>query len=143
MSNTPDSHLSGYTIRRIFTPQLVFEGIGEGADLPETEAGNLTLGWDWKAGSGHEFEVILTASIAATRPRPERVRVVLVGSFEVVGERPSVDPETFARRHAPAILFPYLRETIANLTIRGLFGALHLPPFNLQALAAAEAAPES
>ncbi len=59
----------------------------------------------------------------------------MIGVFQVVGEQQGVDTQTFARRHAPAILFPFLRETLAALTARGLCGPLLLQPINLYALA--------
>jgi preprotein translocase subunit SecB len=40
--------------------------------------------------------------------------------------------------NGPAIIFPYMRETIADLTRRAGFKALHLPPVNFVKLAKGE-----
>jgi len=41
--------------------------------------------------------------------------------------------ETFSELQAPANMLPYARELISNITSRGMFPTLNLPPINLQA----------
>jgi preprotein translocase subunit SecB len=41
--------------------------------------------------------------------------------------------ETFSELQAPANMLPYARELISNITSRGIFPTLNLPPVNLQA----------
>ncbi|MFZ3073409.1 MAG: protein-export chaperone SecB [Thermodesulfobacteriota bacterium] len=43
--------------------------------------------------------------------------------------------ETFSMINCPAIMFPYVRETIADITRRAGFRPLHLAPINFVALA--------
>jgi preprotein translocase subunit SecB len=42
----------------------------------------------------------------------------------------NITPAEFATSFAPAALYPFLREAIANLTMRGRFGPVYLKPVN-------------
>ncbi|MEE9542343.1 MAG: protein-export chaperone SecB, partial [Thermodesulfobacteriota bacterium] len=65
--------------------------------------------------------------------------------FELVGEGLFVFDKTPEKEtiemvssiNGPAIMFPYMRETIADLTRRAGFKSLHLPPINFVKLAKA------
>ena len=54
-------------------------------------------------------------------------------SFEEIPDGKTI--KNVAYINAPAILFPYIRETIADLTRRAGFTPLHLPPVNFVDLA--------
>lgn len=41
-------------------------------------------------------------------------------------------PEQYVTTAGVTLLFPFLREAVANLTMRGLFGAIWIPPFNVR-----------
>lgn len=58
---------------------------------------------------------------------------IIEGLFE--GSQEGLPLEQFAQVNAPAILFPYLRETISNLTARSGHPALLLPTVNFVELA--------
>lgn len=67
-------------------------------------------------------------------------------AFDVVGEgrfvfKTTPDEMTITRMatiNGPAIIYPYVRETIADMTRRAGFPPLHLPPVNFIRLAAKE-----
>ena len=46
--------------------------------------------------------------------------------------------EKFSKVHAPAHLFPFIREIIGNTTMKANIPPLLLPPFNLEAMLLAE-----
>lgn len=53
------------------------------------------------------------------------------GLFEFTTDLPSEDQiEKIARINCAAIAFPYLRETVADITRRSGFPPLHIPPVN-------------
>lgn len=61
---------------------------------------------------------------------PYFLEVVCGGMFSF-DEPPAQDNiERLARINCSAIIFPYVRETVADLTRRGGFAPLHLPPIN-------------
>lgn len=69
--------------------------------------------------------------------------VTIVGTFvftEPIGEELC---RQYASVNCPAILFPYLRETLADLTRRAGFPPLHLPVTNFVKLAQKEKQPET
>jgi len=85
---------------------------------------------------GEVYEVVLTLTVTV-RDDQERtayiVEVQQAGLFGVAG----VEGETL--RHAlssycPSVLFPYARETVDTLAVRGTFPALMLGPVNFDAL---------
>ena len=47
--------------------------------------------------------------------------------------RENMPPSTYVQQVGAALLFPFLRETVANLTMRGRFGPVWLKPFNVRA----------
>ena len=61
------------------------------------------------------------------------LKATLEGLFE--GEQQGLPLEQFARVNAPAILFPYLRETVSNMTARSGHPAILLPTVNFVELA--------
>lgn len=64
---------------------------------------------------------------------PVRFRLKISGQFEV-GEEPNMPLEEFARNHALAHLFPYIRELVSSTTSRSPLPTLNLGPVNLVAL---------
>lgn len=69
-------------------------------------------------------------------PAPFFVEVVLSGMFSYVeGEAKNLDLAEFFREQAPALLLPFAREAITNLTARSRFAPVLIPPVNLRALA--------
>lgn len=71
----------------------------------------------------------------AKRPKAT-LEFILLGSFEIVGKQ-NMPIEQYAREHAPALLVPYVRETIANITTRSALPTLNIGPINVIALAKA------
>lgn len=66
--------------------------------------------------------------------QPYALTVAYVGRFQFGDLPEGLAPERFVKRNAAAILFPYVREMIGNLTARGAYGPLHLPPINVVAM---------
>lgn len=65
---------------------------------------------------------------------PFNFEVQGVGAFKF-GQKPSPKAfETLSSINCPAIMYPYMREFIAELTMRGGNTPLHLPPVNFVAL---------
>lgn len=55
--------------------------------------------------------------------------IKMVGVFEKIGE-PQIDVNEFGNVNAAAIIFPYMREHLTNLSAKGGIGLIMLPPFN-------------
>ena len=44
--------------------------------------------------------------------------------------QPNMDPVEYVKSAAGPMLYPFVRETLANITSRGRFGSIWLKPFN-------------
>ncbi len=62
------------------------------------------------------------------------MEVAVAGVFRVVGDAQTVPVQVFAYAHGPALLFPYIRQVVDDLTSRSPYGRLLLPPTNVAAL---------
>jgi preprotein translocase subunit SecB len=66
--------------------------------------------------------------------------VEVVAIISTVAGEENLDPFEYANQMGPAAFFPFLREAIANLTMKGRFGPLWLKPINLVALGGVQSA---
>jgi preprotein translocase subunit SecB len=57
------------------------------------------------------------------------IEVKIVGIFEKIGD-PSISDEQFMNVNSPAIIFPFIREHISSLALKGGIGNVLLPPIN-------------
>jgi len=63
---------------------------------------------------------------------PFLLEVVMTGIFSVDEKNINLNLETFSKNNAPAIIFPYLREFVTNITSRANFKPpIILPPMNI------------
>lgn len=76
--------------------------------------------------------VILSATLfQKTKNKPFVMKVSVEGSFTGKSYK---ELEKFSKIHAPAHLFPFIREIIGNTTMKANIPPLLLPPFNLLAM---------
>ncbi len=61
--------------------------------------------------------------------------VEMVATVSVAEGEKNLPPAAYLKTAGPSTLYPFLREVVANLTMRGRFGPVWLKPFNFQALA--------
>ena len=130
------SGASGYRIDGIYVSEQQYEQV-DPDELRESKGDddrNVTVAWDWRPLAPRRFEVVLEVSVEAVKQAPELARVRLLGLFEAVGHKPTIDFVEFLRFNAPAILFPFAREAISTMTGRGPNGAFHLNPINIHGL---------
>ena len=57
-------------------------------------------------------------------------KISMIGIFEKYGDSP-IDLEQFGRVNGAAILYPYIREHLSNLSAKAGLGLIFLPPVNL------------
>ena len=122
---------SGYILESLTFPLQSLR-----ADAPERERQAPEWGWDWRWKDRDHFEVGLLFSGPSIDARPEKIEVSVNAVFRVVGEVQTVPVAEFAHGPAVALLFPYLRQVVDDLTSRSPFGRILLPPTNIVALMA-------
>lgn len=125
---------SGFILEAVFSDQLEFRGQMVTDDLPDGIPGDINVSWDWRFAEDDRIEVSFQLGREPTRERPEFVHVSLIGVFKLIAGDKTIPLEKFVRLHAPALMMPYARETISNLTSRGAYGPFFLPPVNVVAL---------
>lgn len=82
-------------------------------------------------------KVAAVTLVVSSLPSDEAQYTVEVEITALVGVVPgeeNLDPVEYAKTIAPAALYPYAREAISNLTMRGRFGPVFLKPLNFTAL---------
>ncbi len=82
------------------------------------------------------FEVVLAATLKATGDENRTTYIAEIqqaGVFLVTGLTDERLQQVLATV-CPATLFPYVRETVDNLVVKGGFPAVHLAPVNFDAL---------
>jgi preprotein translocase subunit SecB len=78
------------------------------------------------------ISVAETVSVKKTHNNTEQFSflVKMVGIFECIGESQLKDYEKFGKINGAAIIFPYIREHITNLSMKAGLGPIILPPVN-------------
>lgn len=130
MSTIKDLPLSGYALSGVFTKMQELRE----KDLPadKERQGAINVGWDWAFVGDEAFDVEVSVSVEPTKERPEYFATAVVGRFRQLGQAPSVELEKFAHLQAVAILLPYVRQVLSNLTSLSPYGnAFYLPSLNV------------
>ncbi len=102
----------------------------------DAEDGQFQWGWDWQWVDHDHFEIGVIVSLGATTVRPYDIEVAVTGRFKPVGDDQPLSVSEFAHQNGPAILFPYVRQAIDDLSSRTHTNRLLLPPINVQSMMA-------
>ena len=84
----------------------------------------MKVGFGQLAAPSSQIEVELTVNVSvptSDETQPMLASAKMVGWFELVGEVPAQAIDNFGNINGPAILYPFAREVIANLTMKGAF----------------------
>lgn len=83
-----------------------------------------------------EGQGVLTADIKFIDGKGEEAATIncsFLGMFAVEGDV-NMEMDEFMDNNAPAHILPFIREHVANLTIKASIPPLYLPPYNIKAL---------
>ncbi len=126
-----------FGVQRLFIKDLSFEapqGVAVFGSQWQPQV-NVDLNSKTQKISDESYEVVLTVTITAKNNEETAflVEVQQAGLFHIVG----IEGEALSRALgvvAPNLLFPYLREAIDNVVVKGGFPAVGLQPVNFEAL---------
>ena len=126
-----------FALKRIFLKDLSFELPMGAQDFTRQWAPqvNQDIGTEVKKVDEEHYEVVLRITITVSEEDKTAylIEVQQAGIFMVKGlEQPQL--AQLLNSQCPAILFPYARELIDSVSVRGSFPALMLPPINFDAL---------
>ncbi|OLU20794.1 protein-export chaperone SecB [Pseudomonas sp. PA15(2017)] len=136
-----DEQTPQFSLQRIYVRDLSFEA----PKSPEifrqewTPSVSMDLNTRQKALEGDFHEVVLTLSVTVKNGEETAfiAEVQQAGIFLIKGLDAASMSHTLGA-FCPNILFPYARETLDSLVVRGSFPALMLAPVNFDALYAQE-----
>ena len=130
--NTPT-----FAIEKIYVKDLSLENPGAPQSFLNTVAPNVEVGLRTRAEQVNEnvFECVLTITVTAKAGETTLflVEAAQAGLFRIQGV-PMADMQPIMGIHCPNVLFPYVRETIADAISRAGFPPVHLDPINFELL---------
>lgn len=143
----------GYELRNLYTSEQNQELVldSEATEASEDSEGGreINFSWDWRIpnlpedvelgddSSGPQavwFDVAVGVRVGPSEDDPNRYGVTLVGGFVVPFDEPSIPVHRFAKLNAVALLFPYLRQCVSDLSERAAEEPFWLPIVNVAQL---------
>lgn len=136
----------GYRLRRVYTTEQKQELVSDDTEIPESEEDReLSFFWDWRL-SGSQFDAHSDSGFAEVEalsfdvavgvnvgPSPldhSRYVCTVVGDFVGTIEQ-DLGLEKFVKLNSVAMLFPYLRQVVTNLSGWAPGETLYLPIINV------------
>ncbi|MDR6195352.1 protein-export chaperone SecB [Siphonobacter sp. SORGH_AS_0500] len=83
----------------------------------------------------HQVNVLVELTKSQDENPWIKMAVNTAGMFEIVGKVEDSSIENFAQINGPAILYPFIRETIASITSKAGIPTVLLPPLNFVEMA--------
>jgi preprotein translocase subunit SecB len=124
-------------IEKIYVKDLSLENPGAPQSFTITEAPSVEVGLRTRGEQVEEnvFECVLTITVTAKTADKTLflVEAAQAGLFRIQGI-PMADMQPIMAIHCPNVLFPYVRETIADAVTRAGFPPVHLDPINFEVL---------
>jgi preprotein translocase subunit SecB len=126
-----------FAIEKIYVKDLSLENPGAPQSFLNTVAPNVEVGLRTRGEQVDEsvFECVLTITVTAKAGDATLflVEAAQAGLFRIQGV-PMADMQPIMGIHCPNVLFPYVRETIADAISRAGFPPVHLDPINFELL---------
>ncbi|HZW07779.1 MAG TPA: protein-export chaperone SecB [Phycisphaerales bacterium] len=135
----------GLRVVQVYLSTAHFEHGADALSFPPTHKVNVKYGVRVEASEANEGKAGIIKLILATVDEPDslyRFAVEMTGIVEAENETPQVSVREYITKVGVTMMFPFLREAVANLTSRGRFGALYIKPFNVYSLVPDAPAPE-
>ena len=121
---------SGFTLENIILIESSFNRISDVIfDDKVQNSIDINVG---VASSEPQIAVTVDVAVAQNRDKVEQFRITakMVGVFKKEGESDIKSDEDFGRINGAAIVFPFVREHIANMALKGGLGTVLIPPVN-------------
>jgi preprotein translocase subunit SecB len=133
----PPPGTASFSIEKIYVKDLSLENPGAPLSFRQPESPQIEIGLR-TSGDQIEpdtFESVLTITLTAKVADKTLflVEAAQAGIFTIKGI-PADQLQGVLAVHCPTVLFPYVRETIADAVARAGFPPVHLAPINFEAL---------
>jgi preprotein translocase subunit SecB len=134
---TPAGSMVQFSIEKIYVKDLSLENPGAPQSFQLTEPPQVEIGLRTRTDQVQQdvYECVLTVTVTA-RAGDKTIFLIEVSQAGVFGIRgvPPDQLQPIIAIHCPTVLFPYVRETIADATMRAGFPPVHLAPINFEVL---------
>ncbi len=135
--NTTQNHNPHFEIQRVYVKDLSFEAPNTPHTFVEEWKPEVQLNLETKSNriqdNVHEVVLSVTANVMTNKKPAFIVEVHLAGVF-LMSSIPQDQMRQMLGSFCPNILFPYAREVISDIVVRGGFPQLILAPVNFDAL---------
>jgi preprotein translocase subunit SecB len=142
-AGAPAPAAAGFSIDKIYVKDLSLENPGSPQSFKQQEAPTIEIGLRTKADQIEPdiYESVLTITLTAKTGDKTLflVEASQAGIFTIRGVPPDQMQGVLAV-HCPTVIFPYIRETLADAVTRAGFPPVHLAPINFEALYAQQLA---
>ena len=142
-AGAPAPAAAGFSIDKIYVKDLSLENPGSPQSFKQQEAPQIEIGLRTKADQIEPdiYESVLTITLTAKTGDKTLflVEASQAGIFTIRGVPPDQMQSVLAV-HCPTVIFPYIRETLADAVTRAGFPPVHLAPINFEALYAQQLA---
>ncbi len=128
-----------FNIEKLYVKDLSLEIPNAPAIFLERENPQIDLQLQTKAASLEDgvFDVTVTVTVTAKLPEKDKVLFLIeakqAGIFQI-RNIPEAEMETVLAAVCPNILYPYLREVVSDVAVRGGFAPVLLNPVNFDVL---------
>ena len=137
MADPQPQNAPTFAIEKIYVKDLSLENPGAPQSFLNAVAPNVEVGLRTRGEQVDEnvFECVLTITVTAKAGDTTLflVEAAQAGLFRIQGV-PMADMQPIMGIHCPNVLFPYVRETIADAISRAGFPPVHLDPINFELL---------
>lgn len=137
MENINQSNQPHFEIQRIYVKDISFESPNTPHTFTEEWKPEVSLNLESKSNriqdNVHEVVLSITATVNSNKKTAFLIEVHQAGVF-VVSNFPNDQLHQMLGSYCPNVLFPYAREVISDLVVRGGFPQLILAPVNFDAL---------
>tara|TARA_R110000868_G_scaffold52240_6_gene165314 strand:- start:60 stop:533 length:474 start_codon:yes stop_codon:yes gene_type:complete len=137
MTAKNDAKAPHFEIQRIFVKDISFEAPNTPQTFVEEWKPEVSLNLETKSNriqdNAHEVVLSITATVSTSKKTAFLIEVHQAGVFVVDGF-PDDQLHQMLGSFCPNILFPYAREVVSDMVVRGGFPQLILAPVNFDAL---------
>lgn len=135
--NSAENEAPQFAIQRVYTKDISFETPNSPAIFQKEWKPEVKLDLDTRSNKIAEntYEVILALTVTASiEGQTAFLAEVQQAGIFTIGNLPEAQLAHTIGAFCPTTLFPYARESVANLVNRGSFPQLNLAPVNFEAL---------
>lgn len=137
MQQTNNAHAPQFEIQRIYVKDISFESPNTPHTFVEEWKPEVSLNLETKSNriqdNVHEVVLSITATVSTAKKTAFLIEVHQAGVFMINGF-PNDQLHQMLGSFCPNILFPYAREAVSDIVVRGGFPQLILAPVNFDAL---------